>query len=385
MKYLLVIVAILVTAAPARAESGPCQVAFRSGVIELAPALPPTGALPATTDACVSALARRIIARPGIRSVTVAVRLPDAQRVAGDGLRRARDIADRLVRAGVPRRRVSVVAPASRAGEKPSLRLAYTERRSKRPVARIDVAFGLVETSRDPDHLARAHMGQMLVAYQYVRTGPGAAALLSLADGSVIRLSSRTLLRLGPIDLDAQLRRRVRITLVRGYVSTIAQAGGMGLIFQIITRMAVAGVRGTRFRVAATSTDTRLETTEGAVVLGGKHGTVRVGAAFGSRVDASGTPEAPRPLLTAPAGLRPTRGALALTQPLTWKPVPGAVRYMVDVAEDAEFSRGLTTRSTATPSLALARSSRGKRFWRVMAVDRDGFVGMPSKVYAFVR
>ena len=63
----------------------------------------------------------------------------------------------------------------------------------------------------------------------------------------------------------------------------------------------------------------------------------------------------------------------------------GAKRYLVEVASDAEFGRDLQTVQSTSARLAMPGLARGKYFWRVMAVDQDGFVGMPSKVFAFVR
>src|SRR5688572_19120235 len=59
---------------------------------------------------CLAAIAKEVNARRLIRSVTVAVRVPDAQRTDGKALALARTLAAALVEAGLPKTRVFALA-----------------------------------------------------------------------------------------------------------------------------------------------------------------------------------------------------------------------------------------------------------------------------------
>ena len=160
---------------------------------------------------------------------------------------------------------------------------------------------------------------------------------------------------------------------------------GLGSVFDIVTRTAVAGVRGTRFRVATTDGSvTRVETLQGKVELGAPKGKVDVAAGQGSQVDESGLPEPARKLLPAATVEEPTHGSVAPGTQLTWRAVPGAATYRLEVARDAEFStqtQQIRCNDARWPITGLDASRRW--FWRVAAVDSAGFTGMTSKVYAF--
>ncbi|MBN9685665.1 MULTISPECIES: FecR family protein [unclassified Corallococcus] len=336
------------------------------------------------TEACLREVAEAVKARPAIRSLTVAAKLPDAERLDGQGLAVAKAAAEVLVNAGIPRTRVSFVAPPADANTPGRLQLAYVERPMQVAVARLRTVSGQVTASTGEGPPTSRLPGDSLYAGELVATDDAGRAELALADGSVLFLSPRSAVRLGTLELTAERQRKVLLDLVKGTVETQAAPGGAGSTFEVRTRGAVAGVRGTRFRVSQQEDGTsRLETLEGKVALVAEAGSVDVDAGFGSRARAGQAPEAPRALLAAPALERPRGGTYPKAPSLVWKAVPGAKVYRVEMGTTADFAGEVKVQESANPTVDAAAPGAGKWFWRVLAVDADGFVGYPSKIFSF--
>jgi hypothetical protein len=222
-----------------------------------------------------------------------------------------------------------------------------------------------------------------------VRTGPGSVARLALADGSFVALLPQTLFKLGCVELTRDLKRAVRIDLIEGKFEAIAEPRGKGSSFDVVTRTAVAGVRGTQFRVAVgESAATSVETVTGAVELTGREGdkaSVMVEPGTASRVDSAGTPSKPRKLLPATVVAGPLHDPMQRDAELRWKAVEGACAYQVQFGGDGELAAEFLTTETRETSLRLPANLReGHWFWRVAPVDPDGFVGMPTQTFSFV-
>ncbi len=384
MRIFLHCQAILLLALPAWA-SPTCQVAIDEGAVRVEPPLPVDEAGLQAAGPCLKVLAEALAADKDLRSLIVSVKQPDAARLAGQSAKLGNAVRDALVARGVAQERVSAVSVALRAGESPGIALLRTARRAPRPVASVVGLTGAVQVADSDAEGQPAQVGQMLLAGKVVRTPAGGGARLLLADGSCVWLGPATAVRLGALYLNAESKRVARIELLRGEVQPEAAHEGLGSVFDIVTRTAVAGVRGTRFRVATTDGSvTRVETLQGKVELGAPKGKVDVAAGQGSQVDESGLPEPARKLLPAATVEEPTHGSVAPGTQLTWRAVPGAATYRLEVARDAEFStqtQQIRCNDARWPITGLDASRRW--FWRVAAVDSAGFTGMTSKVYAF--
>ncbi len=378
MAMLTLLAPLAVPAAEQAAD--PCGgVRLAGGRVETGQPLVPGGK---DTQACLQRVAEELRARKDIRSITVAARLPDAERLDGKGLAQAQAAADVLVSAGVPRSRVSAVAPPIDGTEAAALHVAYVERPSRRPVARLR-SGGEVKVGQEAAEQKARAAGDVLYAQDVVSTGAGYAEL-ELADGSVLRVAPESELRLGVVGLNAQGQRQVQLEVLRGTVEADVARADPGSVFELRTRTAVAGVRGTAFRTSAEDGETsRLETLEGRVALGAGQGDVEVSGGQGSRVKGGGAPEAPRALLAAPDIQAPRLGTVPTGAKLAWKGVPGARRYRVEVARTADFDAELRRFTTEGAELALEPLPAGKWFWRVRPLDVDGFEGYSSKIYAF--
>ncbi|MFT7581295.1 MAG: ferric-dicitrate binding protein FerR (iron transport regulator) [Myxococcota bacterium] len=370
---------------PSAMAAEPCGgLTLTSGVVETGDAIPLGGTRTDTADACFKAIATAVLARPEIRSITVAARAAGDANAHASALGVANYVADRLVAMGVPRLRVSAVAPNARPDESPHIRFAYVARRSQRPVAQVYTVGGKVWAGHTLGELRLVTEGTLLTTSQYIETGTNSVAIIVLADQSRMRIQASSVIRLGDITFDAVKGRNVKVELLRGGARLRASKSRGPL--RLITGNAVAGVRGTDFRMAVDETEvTRLEATEGTVNLAGNRGNVFVTNAEGSRIDFSGRPERPRPLLISPTIITPVLGNQQRGDVMEWSKVPQAKLYRIDIAQDAQFTKRFRIRESANTKLLVSDTlAPGKWFWRVTAVDVDGFVGLSSKIYAFV-
>lgn len=375
------LLALLLLSTPALAE--PCgALTLRDGHVVLESPLLLENPLSQNTLACVDQVATALLARPNLRSVTVSARVSDDQRLALGALSGAQTVAAHLVQRGIPEFRVSALAPSAPADAAPELHILFTERPRNRPVALVQHVEGQVFRGEDAEREV-LEANAPVFALDRIETGTDAAAWLVLADGSQVKLWQQSILRIGAIELDENLERRVRLELELGDLETlVTPTQGNASSFQIGTRTAIAGVRGTTFRLHASADLTRLETLEGLVELGGSQGTVEVPEAFGSRVDTTGAPEEPRPLLPPVMGLSPQTGAMAPSDVLTWAPLEGAATYRVELAREPDFYVERVAFTTPVAEMALPSGAGGTWYWRVTALDADGFSGYDSQVFA---
>ena len=96
------------------------------------------------------------------------------------------------------------------------------------------------------------------------------------------------------------------------------------------------------------------------------------------------TPGLPNPL-PAVFQLLPVTGAILEATPatLTWYPVPGAVRYRVQVARDTTFTPLTLDQTVAVPDVSSGALALGVYWWRVQAIPAEGlpaFWSRPSRI-----
>ena len=386
-RLLWTLVALGALLAAPTAAAAPCggDLRLAEGVVKPAATLPVEAKLKKSSRACIRAIARALSDLSGVRSITVAARVADAERVDGSALGVARDVADELALHGIPRRRISAVAPRVGPDEPPGVHISYVRRRAAAPVAHLAAAEGKVRVGPGRRSLKPAATGDGVEARDYIATGKRSLADVALADRSRLRLAARTLVRIGDVRVESADRRSVQVDLLQGSVVTLAARSGAASSFEVITDHAVAGVRGTSFRVVIDGDVTRLETLDGRVALDAQGHEVLVDGGQGSRALAGQPPEPPRALLHSPTVESPLHGAVPGSALLVWKPVTGAAAYVIEQALDADFTQSYLRRLSTKTSAGLGdmASDGGSWFWRVSAVDADGFVGAPSKIYAF--
>ena len=213
------------------------------------------------------------------------------------------------------------------------------------------------------------------------KTGSNGYVTIKLADGSTLDLkpgSDMTIEGVRKSPLAPATNAQFMLKNGRVEASVAKRAAG-GARFEVRTPIAVAAVRGTRFRVAAddakkTATS---EVIEGAVQVNdtGNLGSVSVQEGFGTRVNDGQAPLPPRALLPAPrlwTGIR-----LWVRRPirLNFTRLPGAVGYRVLVARKADFAEVITEAILNTNFIELPELVNGPYFLKVRGIDDLGLEG----------
>jgi hypothetical protein len=229
-----------------------------------------------------------------------------------------------------------------------------------------------------PDSTERAlQADEKLLAGTVLTTAANSSATLRFADGSVLVLQPGARLALDTVSVYAGGGMvDTRLRLQQGRVEIGANpARAKGSRLQVITPSAVAAVRGTRFRVEADASATREETLEGKVGLAASGKQVTVPEGQGSLAELGKPPRPPVTLLPAPdASALPAR---VETLPMRFKlpELPGAVSWLGQIAEDAQFEKLVLEDTRTTPQLSFADLPDGHYVLRVRAADAQGLQG----------
>ena len=376
----------------AAAAGGPCGgVEFRNGRVTTGTTLTEAYAGDAEGQACFKHLGKELAARRLVRSVTVSVRVPDAQRTDGKALALSRKLADLVVSGGMTRNRVFSLVPRTEASEPPSITVSFTERSPEHVVAAFHSVEGNVRVGDTEESLKPAEPGGPVLGNERVVTGRDSKVWVVLKDGSGFKLGENAEVKVVQLEVSDTMERRVKLDLVKGNLEADVRPAGASSTFEAATRNAVAAVRGTGFRVKADEDgSSKLETLHGMVTLAPKaaDGTVgqpvEVPAGKGAGVTSAGKIEAPRALLAAPVVGAPQKGGLPRDGVLSWTAVQLAKTYRVELARDADFTiQAQAFTASGTTHKLEEKPADGKWFWRVSALDDAGFQGQPSKVYAF--
>lgn len=380
---IIVMLLALTSAAPAMA-SQPCGgIKVGEGALALGDRFALDRVAQPDGEACIKAIADELMKREGLQGVTIAARVPNDEGMRKKGEEAAKTVADKLAAFGLRRSLISTVVSTARPDEKDALYIAFVERRSSRSVAQVQEISGRVTAGHQLGNLREAVPGQLLTGSDYIEAGKGSRAHVKLLDGSHVWLFEQSIMRFGQVILDEYGQRSVKIQMLKGEAAVIA-AEREGP-FYLVTGSAIAGVRGTEFRMAQVDVQkSRIETLDGTVTFGGKNANLFVPRGKGSRVDHKGTPEDPRSLLVQADIEFPLFGRVGLAELMRWKPVGEARSYRIELAENAQFSRGWRVYEVNQSRMPVPDGlPEGKWFWRVTPIDLDGFLGYPSKIYAF--
>ncbi|MGZ9711746.1 FecR domain-containing protein [Glaciimonas sp. GNP009] len=214
-----------------------------------------------------------------------------------------------------------------------------------------------------------------------IETGPNSFITLALADNSRVALPSNSQIKLSHLRSARFTQSPVtEITLVRGrvdsQVSPLKENKGR---FEVRSPLAVAGVRGTNFRVNVSDNKMATEVLHGAVAVAknNRPAGLPLQAGQGSITDAQAVSKAvpllPEPTLTGNSALqqRPTVR-------LTVDPLQGARRYRAQIATDQAFQNTLSEIESDTVEIRLDGLIDGNYFARVTAIDNQGLEGYPS-------
>lgn len=223
-------------------------------------------------------------------------------------------------------------------------------------------------------------IGTRLESGDTLATGEATSVVLKFADGSLLTVRDNSRLVFDRISfqrhtgmVDTSLR------LHSGRLeSQVKPKKNGGSRFEIRTRAATLGVRGTDFRVGAGSGDQfRSEVLEGVVAVSAAGRSERVRQFFGTVAEPGQAPLPPRALLPRPsltlaAELLDRRDSVRLR----WRPVAGAVGYRLRVAQDAGLTELLQNRLLDNPDSGEFALAPGDYFIAVRSIDELGLEGL---------
>lgn len=220
-------------------------------------------------------------------------------------------------------------------------------------------------------------------------TGADGFATVRLSDGSVLKLAPNSTLNIEQARTNAKRDRvSTRLRLVAGTIeSRIAEADGRDREISLFSKSVAVGVRGTIFTLQDTGSAARLTVSEGEVEASAANRSVSVRANQGTVIETGRAPQEVSTLLRSPRTVVPLPGASAGEDSLhfAWNPVPQAVAYVVELAEDMAFNRVLRRFQVSWTTGSLPPLARdGRYFWRAASVDARGLRGRFGKPLEFV-
>ncbi len=219
-------------------------------------------------------------------------------------------------------------------------------------------------------------------------TGSDGFATLQLSDGSTLQIMPNT--QLDIVDAKTNAGGDRVLTILRmlsgELVSRIARGDGRDRDVNLYSNAVAIGVRGTVFSLQEEADKARLTVTQGKVEVTGRSGDgLLVKRNEGTVILAGLGPEPVTALLPEPLLQTPAVGAGAGPEglSLSWAALPGALGYLIEIAEDSNFNRLLRRQQVAWSSGTLTLLERdGQYFWRVAAIDERGLRGRFSSARA---
>lgn len=227
-----------------------------------------------------------------------------------------------------------------------------------------------------------------LIGGETVITGPRSSAAFRFADGTTLTQQASSRLgfgRLAAYGNTGMISTELSLEAGRLEASAARQqapAGG----FSVRTPVAVAGLRGTGFRLNVAEDGQRMtnEVMEGSVAVSAKGKAVAVNAGYGTYTEAGKAPVQPRELL-APPDVSAMPGTIQ-RQPLqfTKPPQAGAVAWRARVAGDEGHGSVLLDDVFTGPTAQWSDNlPDGTYYLLARAIDEAGLEGMES-VHAFI-
>lgn len=252
-----------------------------------------------------------------------------------------------------------------------------------RPVEAEVMAFrGQVTVNRSGQIMPVA-LGMRVREGDIIATARNGFVTFTMPDGSLVTMPSASTVRIARLrqyTLGGAIDRQFELVSGRAEARVVPLKEPQSR-FEVTTPVAVAAVRGTQFRVRFTPEEMRLtqETIEGRVGVTGVRDVERlIPADFGTFATEAAGVAAPVPLLPAPSIEQPARVQAGQKVVFRFRPLPGATRYLVELASDAGFVDRFASIETADLVAEFEDVPDGTLFVRASAIDEIGLVGRPG-------
>jgi len=284
------------------------------------------------------------------------------------------------------------------------LRLPADKLKQEQESARVIATSGPAEHAFGKNPYVPIEQGTTLGEGDRIRTGENGFVTLELPDGSHVTVAQNGLLEIGALRSTTLTGATDRVLELRGgeVESQVTHATKKDDRFQIRSPSVVAGVRGTRFKVAYDNgaQTTAVEVLDGAVGVdaagpGGRGAAPLPGvplqasaqlvkARFGSVTRAGETVGGPVELLPALTLAQPAKVQDGNTVAFDLVAAEHAVAYRVQIARDADQLDLIRDLRVSVPHADFGDLADGTYFVRIAAIDANGLEGLPQ-VYAFER
>lgn len=231
-----------------------------------------------------------------------------------------------------------------------------------------------------------AKLKAMLNERDKLRTLSASSAEILFRDESRLRMDENSQLVIKRMRANRlEHRQQAKVSLIAGDIFAVLGGNQRRDKFDVeIPEVQLAG-DSRDFFVQRQGEKTRLANYEGQLQVVSKETQVTLDENEGVGVQKGALTEK-RQLLPPPRNLVPTDATLVYAPQveLSWDPVDGAVSYWLEVSDNAAF-KGIVaqTRDLAEPRDKIDGLPEGNYFWRVSAMDADGFPGTRNKGNSF--
>lgn len=224
-------------------------------------------------------------------------------------------------------------------------------------------------------------LGDILTEGSQISTGNNGFLSLALPDQSRIAIPSNSQVTLSKLRMTKYSKSpRTQIHLLQGRVeSKVTPLESNKGRFEVTSPLAIAGVRGTHFRVGVNENGIANEVLSGAVAVGqqAKPNSLLLAAGKGNIISSAAVGKAqdllPPPLLTGNFSLQEKP-----TVQLEAQAMPQAQAYRAQIAFDAQAQQILMEAQAGQPRFKFDGLADGNYFARVTAIDALGLEGLPT-------
>lgn len=257
---------------------------------------------------------------------------------------------------------------------------------SEEPMQAVVVALAGSNTETPLKGQERAlALGDKLNEGSVISTGKNGFLTLELADATRISLPSNSQVALAKLKMTKFTKSpRTEVKLLQGRVeSKVSSLQGNKGRFEVSSKLAMAGVRGTHFRVGVNEHGIANEVLEGGVAVGQiqKPAALTLSSGQGNIVSPSGVGKA-IDLLAAPQLADTYQLQQRPTLQFTAMPVAGAATYRAQISKDAQAQDVVAESMANQLDFKFTNIDDGRYFIRVTAIDANGLEGVPG-IYPF--